>query len=430
MSLRFFALSPLLKSGYERLVDPMRLKRGTRLIISRTVLATLLLVGCNQRQKPPNPEATASAAVLPAVSTSQTATTNTASSPRVPDASPTLAANATHSPALLQLGSAQKAAVKHVVLLSVDGLAPRFLEMLIEQGKAPHFAALQKQAAWTHNARTDKTYTITLPNHTSMVTGLPVSPTKKHGPHFAHGWTENIDPMPSDNLHRYRVPAGSYTASMFDVAHDHGLRTAMFASKTKFSLYAQTYNDAGAADAIGPDNGRQKIDTVVIDVTPSSMVDSFIAQLQSNPPALSFVHLNQPDGAGHGVGWGSPAYLAAVQQMDALLGKIVAALQSPKFADNAALIVTADHGGVEMHHGDQSDMRNFQIPFYLWAPGVAPGDAYRVFGNRFAPGNDNPSYDDEKQPLRNGDAGNLAVGLLGLGTIPGSVIHGAGLQRE
>lgn len=323
---------------------------------------------------------------------------------------------------------APRAAVKHVVVVSIDGLAPRFLEVLLDGGKAPTFAALQKQAAWTHHARTDKTYTTTLPNHTCMLTGLPVSPTPKYGPHFAHGWVENVDPMPGDTLHRRRTPAGAYTASMFDVAHDHGLRTAMFASKTKFALYAQTYNDAGGVDKVGVDNGRQKIDTVVIDVNPATMVDTFIAQLQSNPPALSFVHLNQPDGSGHGVGWGSPAYLTAASHMDALLGKIVAALQAPPFSGEVALIVTSDHGGVDVHHADQSDLRNFEIPFYLWAPGVTPGDAYRVFTNRFAPGKHNPAYEDDKQPLRNCDAGNLAVGLLGLDPIAESVIHSAGLQ--
>lgn len=323
-----------------------------------------------------------------------------------------------------------KATAKHVVVLSVDGLAPRFLELLLDGNKAPSFAALQKLAAWTHNARTDKTYTITLPNHTCMVTGYPVSPTSKYGPHYAHNYVDNMDPAPGDTLHHHRTPAGSYTSSMFDVAHDNGLRTAMYASKTKFSLFSETYNVAGGPDEVGADNGTKKIDTVVIDVDPASMVATFLKQLQTDPPALSFVHLNQPDGTGHGIGWGTPPYLNAVQQMDALLGQIVQALQSPPLAGNAALIVTADHGGVEMHHANQDDIRNFAIPFYVMAPGVSPGDAYASFSNRFAPGNDNPGYEAEKQPLRNGDAGNLALFLLGLGSIPDSIIHSAGLRVE
>lgn len=319
-------------------------------------------------------------------------------------------------------------AVQHVVVLSVDGLAPRYLDQLVAQGKAPTFAELQRTSAWTHNARTDKTYTITLPNHTSMLTGLPVSPTRKYGPHYAHRWLSNGDPASGETLHQRRVPDGSYTASMFDVAHNHGLSTAMFASKSKFSIYAQTYNDAGGPDTVGEDNGRKKIDVVVIDGDVTRLVDTFVALLRTKPPALSFVHLNQPDGAGHSIGWGTPEYLTAVQHMDAELGKLITALQTPPLAGNAALILTADHGGVDVHHGNRNDRRNFQIPFYVFAPGVAPGDAYRVFEHRFAPGNDNPPFEAEQQPLRNGDAGNLAVFLLGLPPIPHSVIHSAGLR--
>lgn len=323
-----------------------------------------------------------------------------------------------------------KAIAQHVVVLSVDGLAPRFLEMLLDGNKAPNFAALQKLAAWTHHARADKTHTITLPNHTCMLTGLPVSSTTKYGPHFAHNYVENIDPLPGDTLHRYRVPAGAYTGSMFDVAHDNGLSTAMYASKTKFVLYEQTYNGAGGADTVGVDNGTKKLDIVVIDQDPATMVSTFVKQLESKPPALSFVHLNQPDGVGHGIGWGTPAYMTAVQMMDALLGQIVAALRAPNLVDHTALIVTADHGGVNNHHADQTDQRNFEIPFYVMAPGVAPGNAYDAFSNRFQPGNENPGYEAEKQPLRNGDAGNLALFMLGLNPIPESVIHSAGLRSK
>jgi len=321
-----------------------------------------------------------------------------------------------------------KAIAKHVVVVSVDGLAPRFLEDLLTDGRAPRFAALQTQAAWTHQARTDKTHTITLPNHTSMLTGLPVLATKKHSAHFAHNYVSNRDPSPGDTLHRYRLPAGTYTASMFDVAHDNGLTTAMYASKSKFSLYEYSYNAAGAADTVGPDNGTKKIDTFVINSDPVALVSAFVEQLQTTPPALSFVHLNQPDGAGHSIGWGTPAYLTAVQRMDALVGQIVGALQSPSLAGRAALIITADHGGVNNHHADKTDRRNFEIPFYVFAPGVTAGDAYAAFDNRFAPGETNPGYEAPKQPLRNGDAGNLALFMLGLEPIPKSLIHSAGLR--
>lgn len=319
------------------------------------------------------------------------------------------------------------ATVAHAVVVSVDGLASRYLEAVITAGNAPTFARLQAQAAWTHNARTDKTYTITLPNHTCMLTGLPVSSSLGFDSFRAHFYTSNADPGRSEVLHTLRYPARDYTPSVFDVVHDHGLTTAMFASKTKFSLYAQSYNEAGRADTIGTDNGRRKIDTVVINTDPPTLIDQLVTQLTTAPPTFTFVHLNQPDATGHAIGWGSPEYLTAVAHMDLLLGRILTAMDSGPMAGRAALIVTTDHGGIGTGHFDPNDSLNFQIPFYVMAPGVQPGDAYAAFENRFAPELVNPEYQDPKQPLRNGDSGNLALYLLGLPAVPESVIHSAGI---
>jgi hypothetical protein len=325
-------------------------------------------------------------------------------------------------------GPPSRADVKYAVMISVDGLASRFLEQVIDAGNAPTFKALQSLAAWTHNARTDKTYTITLPNHTSMLTGLPVSPSPGFEDFRAHRWTNNWDPLPAETLHALRLPERDYTPSVFDVVHDRGRSTALFASKTKFSLYSQTYNDAGGPDLVGEDNGRRKIDTVVINTDPAAMVDALVATLSTTPANYTFVHLNQPDGTGHSIGWGTPEYLAAVANMDVLLGLILTTIQTTALAGKTALIITTDHGGVGWGHSDSADVQNFQIPFYVMAPGVPPGDAYAAFGNRFSPDPTNPEYRSVYQPLRNGDSGNLALYLLGLPPIPESVIHSAGIR--
>lgn len=321
-----------------------------------------------------------------------------------------------------------RADVSHAVMISVDGLASRFLEQVIAAGDAPTFKTLQSLGAWTHNARTDKTYTITLPNHTSMLTGLPVSPSPGFQNFRSHRYTNNIDPSASETLHTLRLPERNYTPSVFDVVHDHGRSTALFASKTKFSLYTQSYNDAGAPDLVGEDNGRRKIDTVVINTDPAAMVDQLVLMLSESPPNYTFVHLNQPDGTGHSIGWGTPEYLAAVASMDVLLGRILQVVRSGPLANKTALIITTDHGGVGYGHSDSADVQNFQIPFYVMAPGVSPGDAYAAFENRFSPEAMNPEYQSVYQPLRNGDSGNLALYLLGLPPVPESVIHSAGIR--
>ena len=153
------------------------------------------------------------------------------------------------------------ATADYVIQISVDGMGSSYLQALIDEGQLPTFKRLQTEGAWTNNARTDFDYTITLPNHTCMVTGRPVKdkpavPTAIAG----HNWVINTDPG-DKTIHNNRH---DYVTSTFDVAHDHGLRTAMFASKSKFVLYDQSYDVRnGAPDTTGDDNGRDKIDLYV-----------------------------------------------------------------------------------------------------------------------------------------------------------------------
>jgi hypothetical protein len=38
---------------------------------------------------------------------------------------------------------------------------------------------------------------------------------------------------------------------VFDVVHDHGGRTALYAAKPKFRMFARTWNAHGAPDRVG-----------------------------------------------------------------------------------------------------------------------------------------------------------------------------------
>jgi hypothetical protein len=89
-----------------------------------------------------------------------------------------------------------------------------------------------REGAYTLNARTVREQTATLPNHTAMLTGRRVD--DKHG---GHGYSDNVDN--GSTVHR---AAGHYVASVFDVVHDNGDSTALYASKTKFKLYERTWN--------------------------------------------------------------------------------------------------------------------------------------------------------------------------------------------
>jgi hypothetical protein len=319
-------------------------------------------------------------------------------------------------------------AAEFVVQVSVDGLNASHLQTQIDAGLAPNFKRFQEEGAWTNNARTDYTHTITLPNHISMLTGRPVcaieeSVCNPSGPEFTlhHGYTANGAPLSTWTLHNQGNQNLAYKAGVFDVVHDAGLSTALFASKSKFVIFDQSYNStSGAFHA----NGRDKIDEFFR--SDSETVQSrLIADLAASDFAYTFVHYADPDTAGHRLGWGSPEYLGAIATVDAYLGELFNLVKNdPQLSGRTAIVLTTDHGGISTAHGDVSNAANYTIPFYVWGAGVAHGDLYSFnVGNRADPGSSQPSYRAAGQPIRNGDSGNFALGLLELNSVPGSSIN-------
>ncbi|MFM1821751.1 MAG: hypothetical protein RI967_17, partial [Planctomycetota bacterium] len=320
------------------------------------------------------------------------------------------------------LGSAEPSSPRHVLVVSIDGLRSDVLENEAMLARLPALARLLR-GAHTLDARTDPDYTVTLPNHVSMVTGRPVVGL------VGHHWTDNDDPKgmkDGGTLHAHR---GEYVASMFDVAHDAGVETTVVASKTKFWLLEQSYNwSTGEPDLAEPDHGRAKIDCFVFAERSADVGRMAAARLASaKDRSLSFVHFAAPDVAGHSFDWkvepGS-AYLLAIEEVDAALAALFATIDAtPALAGATAIIVTADHGGgvPRKTHTDMTCPLNFRIPFLVWTGDRTAEDLYTLNAERPRPGREERvARDAARQPIRNGDAGNLALRLLGLPSIAGS----------
>jgi hypothetical protein len=324
------------------------------------------------------------------------------------------------------------AAVDHVVILAVDGLRSDALAAL-PASRLPAFTRLLRGCS-TLNARTDADYTITLPNYAAMITGRHSTGSDGHG--CVHG--DVFDPALT--LHG---PVGHYVASAFDVAHDHGLHTAMLAAKPKFSIFSVSYNDVnGAPDTVGDNHGRDKLDTFVLSPDDRMLAAGLLLELRRHAAhrSLSLLHLADPDNFGHETGWDlSPdsPYLFAVRRTDAIIGELLDAIESdPSLRARVALIVTSDHGGgvPPISHIVPHEPVNFTIPFIVWRggdhagfPGGFTGDLYRLnAATRGDPGTRHPHAElPGLPPIRNGDAANLALALLGLPPVPGSTINAA-----
>lgn len=311
-----------------------------------------------------------------------------------------------------------------VILISVDGLRPDAITKL-GANTVPNFYRLRREGAFTDNARSAKDYTITLPNHTGMITGRLVT-----GPE-GHNWTINRDTeFPLDiTLHRQK---GSYLDSVFAEAHDHGFRTALYASKSKFSLFDVSYNETnGAEDLIGPDNGRDKIDVFEFKNRSENVVDRLERTMKKDVFDFLMLHIRNPDTAGHVFKWNTEMpspYMASVRKADELLGDVFEKIESiPAWKGRTYLVVTADHGGAtgEKQHKTIQNPENYTIPFYVWGPGIPAGaDLYALNPEtRKDPGSRNPEPNDGLPPIRNAGAGNLCLDLLGVRAISGSTVN-------
>jgi hypothetical protein len=292
--------------------------------------------------------------------------------------------------------------ITRVVAISVDGLNPDAITRL-GASRTPAYHRLMTEGAWTFNARTAFEQTVTLPNHTGMLTSRRVD--RLVG---GHGVTWDDDRMRPRTV---QAAAGRSVGSVFSRLEGAGRSTAMFATKKKFSLYQRSWPG---------------MDRAVITVDSTRLVNTLREDLTTTQRAFTFVHLSDADLAGHKHGWFSPAYLTAVRRTDALIGQILATVSAtPESRASTLVVVTADHGGKGKGHSDPHRLADYRIPFLVWGPGVPAGaDLYALNPTYVDPGTARVGYA-AAQPVRNGDVGNLVLDVLGYGPIPGSELDAA-----
>jgi arylsulfatase A-like enzyme len=265
-----------------------------------------------------------------------------------------------------------KPRAERVVIISIDGLRPD----AIEAAGAETLKKLIERGASCARAETIRP-SLTLPSHTSMLTGLD------YGRHHV-GW----------NTFRsgYIVHP-----TVFSVAAQAGKKSAMIFSKEKFHFLANPNcvswiygpptpakvpaaeddceveelkrslkNDASAAPATRGDA-----------TTTADMIGrAFAAAWPVQQWPLTFVHFREADEAGHRRGWMAPEYIEAVQRIDQAISIIVAAIENAGGFEKTALIVSADHGGSDRSHyrwTNPDKAENVTIPWICVGPGIRAG---------------------------------------------------------
>ena len=336
-----------------------------------------------------------------------------------------------------------------IVHISIDGLTPHIIDEL-GKNKLPAIYKLQENGIFTHDARTDPNYTVTLPNHSTMFTGRGVRSATING-ELKQGHYITFNSNNNMNIHAINK---KYICSIFDIIKSNGYRSGMFVGKSKFDFLDNSY-DSETGVTLYPD-GIDEIDdffmssefkligddsinifegsvNIESNNRPIAVVDKFMETF--NSPSIcnyNFIHFKGTDSIGHMYGWTSDEYKEALRGIDNDLDIIMNTLQSS--SKICYIILTSDHGGGASadgntrNHHDPDYPVNFTIPFYVWRnDNVMKNmnhDLYSYNPQRTKPSaNDNPQYDSGYIPIRNGDSANLALKLLNLPKVTDSWIN-------
>jgi bisphosphoglycerate-independent phosphoglycerate mutase (AlkP superfamily) len=100
--------------------------------------------------------------------------------------------------------------------------------------------------------------------------------------------------------------------------------------------------------------------------------DQAIEFIQEGLTDILFIHFPDTDRVGHAYGWMSPNQFQSIAFVDGLIGEIVAELENESYWRNTLLIISADHGGHDFDHGDDSPLDR-TIPWLAVGPGVPEG---------------------------------------------------------
>jgi len=260
--------------------------------------------------------------------TTTSPTPDASQTPPPATATPFLPASATQtSPPLAPLAATETPlpAIQRVLIITVDGLRPDAIAL----APMPNLLALMDAGVYSLTAQT--TYpSATLPAHASMLTGMCPD---KHGV----DWNDYI---PKNGF--------ANSPSIFELAHESGLRTVMIVGKEKLQQITPPEN----LDIFKFINDR---DSVIAEYAAPIIAEGF---------GLMFIHLPLVDMLGHEYGWMSPNYLIGAFRADEAIGMILTVLDEAGLREGTLIIVTADHGGEGTSHGGRSPAET-TIPWVL-----------------------------------------------------------------
>jgi predicted AlkP superfamily pyrophosphatase or phosphodiesterase len=210
--------------------------------------------------------------------------------------------------AALPAGAAPRS--EHVFIISFDQGAPAG----IAKAEMPLFKKWAREGAYTWEAFT-LVPSITLPSHTSMVTGVGI---QKHQVLWNDSWTPQKPKLSVPTIFNLAKAADSKAV------------TAVLTTKQKFELFKAR----GDVDHFVLLNGGASI----------ALAKVFARKIAKHKPTVCLIHFGDIDGAGHAHGVSSPQKMKAFADSDQALRIIYDAVVKAGIGDTSTFILSADHG--------------------------------------------------------------------------------------
>jgi alkaline phosphatase D len=225
----------------------------------------------------------------------------------------------------------------YVVLVSLDGLRWDYAK----KDGAENLLALGKHGVWAPEGMMPSYPSLTFPNHFTIVTGLY----PEHHGLVANSFYDPVKDARYAIADAKAVTDGSWYSGvpLWSLAESQGMRTACLfwpGSEAKIAGFRPTWyahfdSKAQATDAVQ----QARIDDAV----------ALLRLPEADRPHFMTIYYSEPDHEGHEFGPDAPETKAAVLKMDAMVGKLKAALNATRLPID--LVVISDHGMAKTEGG-------------------------------------------------------------------------------
>jgi predicted AlkP superfamily pyrophosphatase or phosphodiesterase len=246
--------------------------------------------------------------------------------------------------------------VRHVVVVSIDGLLPEAYLAPDERGlKVPTLRRFVAEGAHSRGALSVFP-SVTYPAHTTIATG--VRPAR-------HGIFSNVvfDPMGQNKDAWYWFAEELKATPVWRVAHDAGYRTALVswpvtvgaraswlvpeiwrARNAEDGKLVRALSTPGLLEAVQASTPDFAAHFTMPYLSDAGGADIAAYLLERERPHLLMLHMSQVDGNQHQYGLWSPEVLAAIENADRQVGRLLAAVERAGIQGETVFLVVSDHG--------------------------------------------------------------------------------------